>query len=231
MCLCLLQDVADFALQFPALAKDVILPLSLIGQYKKRIFSSVLRVGSPGVRLWTHYDVRPWKLLASYSRKHFSPLSPSLSLQVMDNLLLQITGQKKVVLFSPKDALNLYLAGDKSTILDIDNVNDCQFPLFSKAVRYECYLGPGDILFIPALWFHNVVSLEFSVAVNVFWRNLDDKYYDPKDTYGNKDPPQAQRATQILDRAIKCLEELPADHRDFYARCMVNRIQAKCFVN
>ena len=148
----------------------------------------------------------------------------------MDNLLLQITGRKRVVLFSPKDALNLYLDGDKSIILDIDNVDASRFPLFSKAVRYQCFLDPGDILFIPALWFHNVVSLDFSVAVNLFWRNLDDKYYDHKDTYGNKDPPQAQRAKQILDRAIKCLEELPSDYRDFYARCMVNRIQAKCFI-
>ena len=147
----------------------------------------------------------------------------------MDNLLLQITGKKRVVLFSPKDALNLYLDGDKSTILDIDNVDESRFPLFSKAVRYQCFLVPGDVLFIPALWFHNVVSLDFSVAVNLFWRNLDDKYYDHKDVYGNKAPPQAQRAKQILDRAIKCLEELPLDYRDFYARCMVNQIQTKCF--
>ena len=44
------------------------------------------------------------------------------------------------------------------------------------------------MLFIPSLWFHNVVSLDFSVAVNVFWRSLPKEMYDPKDTYGNKDP-------------------------------------------
>ena len=46
----------------------------------------------------------------------------------------------------------------------------------------------GDVLYIPALWFHNVVSLDFSVAVNVFWRRLAPDMYDAKDTYGNKDP-------------------------------------------
>ena len=33
-------------------------------------------------------------------------------------------------------------------------------------------LWQGDVLFIPALWFHNVLAKDFSVAVNVFWRNL-----------------------------------------------------------
>jgi hypothetical protein len=52
----------------------------------------------------------------------------------------------------------------------------------------------GDVLFIPSLWFHNVVSLDFSVAVNVFWRSLPKEMYDPKDTYGNKDPLPVNRA-------------------------------------
>lgn len=30
----------------------------------------------------------------------------------MDNLLAQVTGRKRVVLYSPKDALHLYLTGD-----------------------------------------------------------------------------------------------------------------------
>ena len=59
------QDVADFAQQFPELAKDLVLPLSLTGESRERVFSSVLRVGSPGVQLWTHYDVGLDKLLAS----------------------------------------------------------------------------------------------------------------------------------------------------------------------
>ena len=40
--------------QFPELIGDLSLPM-FFGEDK--FFSSVLRVGSPGVRLWTHYDV------------------------------------------------------------------------------------------------------------------------------------------------------------------------------
>lgn len=146
----------------------------------------------------------------------------------MDNFLVQIKGKKRVVLFHPGDALNLYLVGDKSSVLDIDAPNLTKFPLFDKAERYECYLYPGDVLFIPSLWFHNVLMYDFSVAVNVFWKNLEAQFYDAKDPYGNKDPPQVQRALQTLDKAMKHLEELPNDfYKDFYAKCMINRLQSK----
>lgn len=147
----------------------------------------------------------------------------------MDNLLVQVTGRKRVVLFSPQDANNLYLTGDKSRILDIDNPNLSIFPRFSRVTRYECQLEPGDVLFIPSLWFHNVISLDFGVAVNVFWKNLEPKFYDTRDTYGNKDPLPAQKAQQIVDRALKALEELPDDYRDFYARRLVSRIEEKSY--
>ena len=148
----------------------------------------------------------------------------------MDNLLVQVTGRKRVVLFSPRDAGNLYLSGDKSEVLDIDYPDLETYPQFAQATRHQCFLEPGDVLFIPALWFHNVVSLDFSVAINTFWRHLDPKLYDSRDTYGNKDPLPAQRAQQIVDRALKALDELPEDYRDFYARCLVSRIMSKACI-
>ena len=147
----------------------------------------------------------------------------------MDNLLVQVTGRKRVVLFSPRDALNLYLTGDKSEVLDIDSPDLALYPRFARATHYECLLEAGDVLFIPALWFHNVIALEFGVAVNIFWRHLAAQFYDSKDVYGNKDPPPAQRAVQIMDRALKALEELPEEYRDFYARCLVTRVEAKSY--
>ncbi|XP_022111913.1 tRNA wybutosine-synthesizing protein 5-like isoform X1 [Acanthaster planci] len=197
------KEPADLTKQFPTLAADVAIP-----RYFKEgaFFSSVLRLGSAGVQLWTHYDI-------------------------MDNLLIQISGHKRVVLFRPSDATHLYLTGDKSAVLDIDNPDLVRYPAFRHARPIECHLQPGDVLFIPALWFHNVQSLDFSVAVNVFFRHLDASCYDNKDPYGNKDPQAAARALQILNRAVKCLEELPEEYRDFYGRRMINEIEAKTFLN
>lgn len=195
------KDIADIKVQFPELASDLIIP-DLFP--KDRFFSSVFRIASKGLQLWTHYDV-------------------------MDNILIQISGRKRVVLFDPADAHNLYLNGDKSEVLDIDNPDPEKFPKFYAATRYEGELEPGDILFIPALWFHNVVSLDFGVAVNVFWKHLEDNMYDNKDIYGNKDLQPAARAMQIVDRAIKTLEELTPVYRDFYARRLVSKIESKCY--
>ncbi|XP_061858564.1 tRNA wybutosine-synthesizing protein 5 isoform X2 [Colius striatus] len=197
------EDIADIRKQFPILAEDVQIP-----EYfeKEQFFSSVFRISSAGLQLWTHYDV-------------------------MDNFLIQVTGRKRVVLYSPRDAPYLYLSGTKSEVLDVDNPDLEKYPLFVKAKRYQCFLEAGDVLFIPALWFHNVISEDFGVALNVFWKHLPAESYDKSDTYGNKDPTAASRAMQILDRALKTLEELPEEYRDFYARRMVLRIQEKAYRN
>lgn len=146
----------------------------------------------------------------------------------MDNFLVQIRGTKRVILFHPKDALSLYLVGDKSSILDVDSPDLDKYPLFNNIERYICHIKSGDVLFIPSLWFHNVLMYDFSVAVNIFWKHLEPRYYDLKDPYGNKDPPQVQRAMQTLDRALKHIDELPDDfYKDFYAKCMINTIQKR----
>ncbi|CAL1538086.1 unnamed protein product [Lymnaea stagnalis] len=196
------KDVADISVQFPHLAKDVNIPELF---ERDRFFSSVFRIASRGVQLWTHYDV-------------------------MDNLLLQIIGRKRVVLFHPKDVEHLYMNGDKSEVLDVENPDLNKYPKFSAARPYSGYLEPGDILFIPALWFHNMTYEDPGVAVNIFWRHLEEKLYDSKDPYGNHDPLPAQRANQIVDRAIKALEELPQEYREFYARRLCHRIRSKVCV-
>ncbi|XP_034042775.1 tRNA wybutosine-synthesizing protein 5 [Thalassophryne amazonica] len=195
------KEPADLSKQFPDLAQDFHVPQFF---EPHQFFSSVFRISSCGLQLWTHYDV-------------------------MDNLLAQVTGTKRVVLYSPQDALHLYLTGDKSEVLDVDCPDLKQFPEFVKAKRYECVLEPGDLLFIPALWFHNTHALQFGVGVNVFWRHLPSESYDKKDPYGNKDPLPATRALQALERVLHMLDELPPDYRDFYRRRMIQRIQQRAF--
>ena len=73
----------------------------------------------------------------------------------------------------PFQALNLYLDGDKSKVIDIDNPDVTLFPRFMTSHRHVIDLEPGDVLFIPALWFHNMTAKDFGIAINVFWKNLD----------------------------------------------------------
>lgn len=147
----------------------------------------------------------------------------------MDNILLQIAGSKRVILFPPTDAPFLYLSGDKSKIVDFDQDDlEQTFPLLSKATRYECTLSPGDALFIPALWFHNTKALDFSIGVNFFWKDilLDEAcFYQSSDVYGNKDLVPASNALTKLDQAIKNLSVLPAKYKNFYLSVMLARIE------
>uniref|UniRef100_A0A8C4Q4L2 tRNA-yW synthesizing protein 5 n=1 Tax=Eptatretus burgeri TaxID=7764 RepID=A0A8C4Q4L2_EPTBU len=189
------EDVADLKQQFPELAGDVTIPQLFPDE---QFFSSVLRVSSASLHLWTHYDV-------------------------MDNLLMQVTGYKRVVLFSPEDVEFLYLRGDKSEILDIDFPDLTRFPEFPRATRYECNLQPGDTLYIPALWMHNVLALTFSIGINVFWRHLPTSCYNSRDKYANCDAPDATRGLSLLEKALGALRYLPSEHRAFYARRMAHR--------
>ncbi|XP_006816796.1 tRNA wybutosine-synthesizing protein 5-like [Saccoglossus kowalevskii] len=78
------KDVADIKKQYPSLCNDIILP-DLFPQ--DHFTSSVFRIASKGTQLWTHYDI-------------------------MDNFLIQISGLKRAVLFSPRNATDMYLAGN-----------------------------------------------------------------------------------------------------------------------
>ena len=186
---------------FPSLSRDFRLPDGLVDP--ARLFSSVLRVSSGGVTVWTHYDVT-------------------------DNVYAQVVGSKEAVLWAPSEALNLYLDGDKSRVVGVDDYDREKFPLFARAKRMRAVLQPGDVLFIPAFWFHNMRALDFGVAVNVFWKNLPQELYDKKDPYGNKDLVPGAKAITMLDNVMRQLQSLPEDVKDFYGRRLIARIQTKC---
>ena len=66
-------------------------------------------------------------------------------------------------------------------MIDIDADADSlsrTFPKFLRSERHVAHLEPGDVLYIPALWFHNMTALDFGMAVNVFWKNLDPRCDD-----------------------------------------------------
>ena len=132
------------------------------------------------------------------------------------------------MLWAPSEALNLYLDGDKSRVVGVDDYDREKFPLFARAKRMRAVLQPGDVLFIPAFWFHNMRALDFGVAVNVFWKNLPQELYDKKDPYGNKDLVPGAKAITMLDNVMRQLQSLPEDVKDFYGRRLIARIQTKC---
>jgi hypothetical protein len=96
----------------------------------------------------------------------------------LHNFLVQISGAKKITLFPPDQAVNLYPAkGDLLEHCSRVNVFDpdlAMYPLFAKAKEQvsEFILGAGDGVYIPNGWWHAVESLQPSVSLNYWWHSL-----------------------------------------------------------
>ena len=91
------------------------------------------------------------------------------------NLLHHHYGRKHIVIVHPSE-FRLNTTGSKNSTsphvssLDLVDANlNIDLPLLG-APNFDAILEPGDILFLPALWWHNVVSLEASISVNYWWR-------------------------------------------------------------
>ena len=103
----------------------------------------------------------------------FTPLHHDLT----NNLLVQFVGRKQVVLVSPAETPRLY--NDLHVFSAIGDLTDpaldtTRHPLL-EGLRFQVVLlNPGDALFIPIGWWHQVRSLDFSVSAtytNFLWPN------------------------------------------------------------
>jgi len=53
--------------------------------------------------------------------------------------------------------------------VDCDNPDYEKFPKFREARAWEGMLNPGEILYLPARWWHQVRSLQDAISVNFWW--------------------------------------------------------------
>ncbi len=92
------------------------------------------------------------------------------------NLLAQLYGSKRVVLVSPEYDSRMYPAPQAEndylrSQLRLDAPEPQRFPLFEGVPRHETTVKPGELLYIPAHWWHYVRSLEISMTVTFWWRS------------------------------------------------------------
>ena len=109
-----------------------------------------------------------------------------LHYDALDSTLMQLHGSKKLIFFPPSQTYNLYpfpiykhlryglkLRSWFSQI-SIEKPNFKLFPKFKEALSYkhEVILHQSEVIYIPAGWWHDVISLgdEMVCAVNRFWR-------------------------------------------------------------
>jgi|GEM_PF-3961692 len=92
-----------------------------------------------------------------------------------DNFFLMVSGHKKWIFVSPRNYIAMYptYGRDRESYVLTSEINsltyeDAQkdrFPLFSKVTKYTVTLEPGDLLFNPSMWWHEVHNLDRTIGV------------------------------------------------------------------
>lgn len=139
---------------YPEIEEDIIWPQFLLDKNIDEQFSTRLSgiwVGTCGNITPLHYDL--WH-----------------------GVLVQVIGSKEVILFSPEDTEYLYpwdsLSPNPHTskidLRTIDKTKD-KFPNYNESTPHRAILKPGEMLYIPPCWWHDVVSLDNCISVTCRW--------------------------------------------------------------
>jgi len=103
----------------------------------------------------------------------FTPLHHDLT----NNFIAQVVGRKRIKLAPASEVGRLY--NDAYVFSEIADLEDprldrARFGRLQGARLYDLVLEPGDILFVPLAWWHQVKSTAFSVTItytNFLWPN------------------------------------------------------------
>ncbi|KZF19406.1 leucine carboxyl methyltransferase [Xylona heveae TC161] len=244
---------------FPQIAADFRVP-SELEFVAKNMHSSPLRISGP-VNMWLHYDVmanvycqiRGSKRLLLFpprdvSHLHFAPGASSSPVNVF------AAEAASAQLARSRDPVAETQSVDRlpATQAPISPTTLAHISALSHTHPHEANLRPGDILFLPPLWLHTATvaapspgeqgpsdkpnsanASATSIAVNIFFRNLDSKpgdstngksgsgagsnfYAAGKDVYGNRDLRPYETGRRDVDRIAKGFDALPRDIRRFY---------------
>jgi hypothetical protein len=87
-----------------------------------------------------------------------------------DNIFAQVWGTKRIFLVPPHHDEFLYVREANPVLygspFDPERPDFDAYPLARRAAPVECIVGPGEMLYVPAGWYHQVRALTFSLSVN-----------------------------------------------------------------
>ena len=127
---------------------------------------------------------------------------------VPDNIACNVAGRRRFTLFPPEHLENLYVgpldftpAGQSISLVDVRNPDYSRFPKYRSAEKDArvVVLDPGDALFLPSMWWHNVEGLDkLNVLVNYWWRQSLGYMSSPAD---------------VLELALLSIRDLPPEQK------------------
>jgi hypothetical protein len=135
------------------------------------------------------------------------------------NLACCAVGRRRFTLFPPDQFVNLYIgpldftpAGRPVSMADLKKPDLNRFPRLCEALDHALVaeLGPGDAIFMPSMWWHEVEALApFNVLVNYWWRDTPRYLGQPQDALNHallaiRDLPEAEKVLwrQMFDHYV-----------------------------
>ncbi|CAH2043735.1 unnamed protein product [Thlaspi arvense] len=85
-----------------------------------------------------------------------------------------VCGKKRWLFLPPSQS---HLVYDRQAYLNncvyniFEGVNETKFPGFKETTWLECIQEPGEIIFVPSGWHHQVYNLEDTISINHNWLN------------------------------------------------------------
>ncbi len=160
---------------------------------------------------------------------------------IHDNLACVVAGKRKFTLFPPEQINNLYPgptlsapAGVPVSMVDMKNPDYKSYPKYKEAVKaaFQAILEPGDGIFIPALWWHGVESLEtFNILVNYWWGGNMQGDLSPNDSLlhsmmsiANLDQNKREAWQHFFNYYVFKTKDNPSDHLPSKLRDIVTEL-------
>ncbi|XP_064614715.1 hypoxia-inducible factor 1-alpha inhibitor-like [Liolophura sinensis] len=194
---------------------------------KDRLYLQQTLNDSVGQRIVFDFLNFNWNWINEQQRKYnWGPLTSNLLLVGMEgnitpahydeqqNYFAQIGGYKRCILFPPEQFECLYPypvhhPHDRQSQVDFDNPDFEKFPKFRNVKAVSALLGPGDVLYIPMYWWHQIESVEghgMTISVN-FW-------YKGGATTKVEYPLKPQQKVAVMRNIEKMITEALNDHQE-----------------
>ena len=167
------------------------------------------------------------------------------------NLACVIAGRRRFTLFPIDQIDNLYVgpldftpAGQSISLVDFHDPDFDKHPKFREALKHALVaeLEPGDVLYIPSLWWHHVETLDdFGAMINLWWREGPDYMTTPMLTLFHalmtmRDLPESERTAwrtlfdhYIFQTGEGAMGHIPVEARGVFAPMtpeILNRLKA-----
>lgn len=101
-----------------------------------------------------------------------------LHLDPEHNLFAQVYGRKEWLIFPPSDQRDLYVPWPEHpdgilnwSPIDVSAPDINRFPRYGRLRPYRHVLEPGEVLYLPAGWWHGVRYEDIAISINMFWRD------------------------------------------------------------